>query len=236
MNYTSYVADLANLTVTSVTQPDFVAILPTAINYAEERIYRELDLLSTRVRDASTTLTTGSRNFTVPSQFVVVESMNIITPYTAATADAGTRNQMTMVEHDYIDAVWPNSTDLANRGVPNIVASISQEDFIVGPPPDLPYRVEVIGTIRPAPLSAGNTTTFLTDHLPDLFLMASMVFMTGYMKNFGAQGDDPQMAVSWESQYQTAKISAGVEEFRKKWSAANWSSYLPNPIATPPKG
>jgi hypothetical protein len=185
------------------------------------------------VRDSSGVLSTNNRNFTLPTSigtFVVVVGMNVITP--AGTApDAGTRFPLVPVSRDYLDYVWPSVTGAAR---PVAYAPVTQSAFVVGPWPDAGYVVEVIGTQRPAPLSAGNTTTFLSVNLPDLFLAASMVFASGYQKNFGAQADDPKMATSWESQYQTLKASAMVEDLRKKLQSTGWSSQMPSPL-TPPR-
>jgi hypothetical protein len=109
--------------------------------------------------------------------------------------------------------------------IPALFAMIDQNDIIVGPAPISAFGVEVIGTIRPTPLSSTNTTTFLTSNLPDLFMAASMVFASGYMRNFGAQSDDPAKAVSWESQYQALFASAKGEETRKRFAGLGWTSY-----------
>ena len=63
----------------------------------------------------------------------------------------------------------------------------------------------------------------------------TMVFGAAYMKNFGAASDDPKMAVSWENHFQTLKASAEVEEARKKFTMAGWSSKQPANQATPPR-
>lgn len=109
---------------------------------------------------------------------------------------------------------------------------ITDQQIIVGPAPDQAYTVEVIGTIRPTPLSATNTTTYLTLYLPDLFVAASMIFMSGYMRDFGSQTDDGQQSVSWDTQYTKLFASANVEEMRKKYSSGAWGSLQPTPIAT----
>jgi hypothetical protein len=70
-------------------------------------------------------------------------------------------------------------------------------------------------------------------YLPDLMIMASMIYISAYQRNFGRMNDDPQMAQSYESQYQALKASAMVEESRKKFQAAAWSSMSPAPIASP---
>jgi hypothetical protein len=103
---------------------------------------------------------------------------------------------------------------------------VGQQQAAVGPCPDQAYNVEVYGTYRPATLSATNPNTPLTVLLPDLFLAASMIFMSGYQKNFGAQADDPKMAASWESQYEKLMMGATSEEFRKKFQSSTWTSMI----------
>lgn len=232
MNYSDFVATVANLTVIAPTDTNFVQILPQAIGYAEDRIYRELDLLSTVTRD-SAPLVTNNRNFTLPftnGRFVVTNGFNVITPSTTTAPDNGTRTQMVPCSRDFLDAVWGSA---AGAGLPTLYAPITDQQFIVGPWPDAPYTIEVIGTIQPTPLSATNTTTFLTLYLPDLFTAAAMIFMTGYQRDFGAQADDPAQAQSWSGQYDKLFASANVVEQRKKYQSGAWGSLSPTPLATP---
>ena len=60
-----------------------------------------------------------------------------------------------------------------------------------------------------------------------------MIYISGYQRNFGRANDDPQMAVTYESQYNTLLKGAAVEEARKKFEASGWSSQSPSPVATP---
>ena len=105
--------------------------------------------------------------------------------------------------------------------------------MIVGPTPNSGYTVRLTGTVRSAPLSATNTTTFISTYLPDLFIFASMIYISAYQRNFGRLNDDPAMAQTYESQYQALKASALIEENRKKFEAAAWTSYSPAPAASP---
>jgi len=230
LTYTTYIAQVAELlALDSPTNPDYVAIIPGMIDYAEQRIYRELDLLQTVVRDATVSTTLNSRNVTIPNTFVTVQSINLVTP-AGAVPDNGTRVPLQPVSRDFVDYAWSSA---ASANVPNCFAMVDQWSIIVGPAANDTYKLEVIGTIRPAPLSASNTSTFLTEHLPDLFVAASMVYGSGWQKNFGAQADDPGQAVSWEAQYKTLIASAGLEEVRKKFEAQAWASRSPSPIASP---
>ena len=234
LTYNSFVQDLANLIVVPVTDPAYLAALPNIIDDAEQRLYRELDLLATRVT-ATGTLILNNRNFSLPTgngTFVVVEQFNVITPEGQTDPDAGTRNALNPCSKEYLDAIW---NSVAGADVPTLFAPINQTDWIVGPWPDASYTIEVVGTIRPDPLSASNQTTFLSTYLPDVLLAAALVFSAGYQLNFSAMGDNPQAGVTWETHVKTLLDSAKIEEIRKKFGSQGWTSKEPDPLATPPR-
>lgn len=237
--YASWQTALSTMLAIPTTNPDFVAILPSVIDYAEQRIYRELDMLTENMRDSTGSTSVSDRNFTLPTTlgtFQVVSGVNIITPASTAP-DSGTRNVCTPVSLDILDWTYPSTT---GAGVPTMFNYFSQASgqtgIVFGPWPDAAYRVEVIGKIIPAALSSTNPTTFLSLYLPDLLLAASMVFMSGYLKNFGAQADDPKQAQSWETQYQALKSSAESWEARKRFGGASWTSKQVEPTAVPQRG
>lgn len=232
-NYSTFVTYLSVETVIDQTDADFQSILPNCIDYSEQRVYREMNLLDTVVRDPTGTLTASNRTFNLPSslgRFVAVNGINVITPAGTSNPDLGTRNQLTLTSRDAIDAIWPSS---AGATVPNVYAMITDEQVIVGAAPDQAYGVEVVGTIRPTPLSSTNPTTYLTLYLPDLFFAAAMIFMSGYMRNFGSQADDPRMAQSWETQYEKLFASANEEEERKRFGSGAWGKSQPATATIP---
>lgn len=239
LTYATYQSALATLTAIPTTDANFQTILPNAIDYAEQRIYRELDMLVEDVRDSTASTSTGVRNFTLPTTlgtFQIITGINVITPASTA-ADSGTRNVCTPVSRDVLDWTYPSST---GSGVPTMFNYFSQAsgqtEILFGPWPDATYRVEVVGKIIPAPLSATNTTTFLTLYLPDLFLMASQIYFDNYMKNFGAIADDPKSAQTHEAQYMALLKSAADWEARKRFSGASWTSKQVEPMAVPQRG
>lgn len=235
LTYTQYVNDLSTLLVVPSADANFQIVLPNIIDDVELRLYRELDLLDTSVRDSSATFTTSTRNFTLPTAsgtFVVTEELNVITPVGTSNAELGTRNQLVPASEEMLNALWPSVTGSA---VPTYFAMVNQGLVIVGPWPNAAYNVEVVGTIRPNALSSSNVTTILSVYFPDLLIAASMVFGAGYQKNFGAMADDPKAAVSWEAHLQTLLKSAATEEARKKFTSTAWSSKEPSPLATPPR-
>jgi len=234
LTYATYKTALATLSVVPETDPNWLAVLPDAIDYAELRIYRDLDLLST-VQTLSTFATTAnsSRVQLTAGTFVTLQNVNVISPAGTTVPDNGTRNPVLPVSKEYIQYSWPSST---NAGIPKYFAMIDERTFSLGPWPNAAYTLEIVGTYRPDALSSSNTTTFISQYLPDLFLMASMIFVSGYQRNFGRQSDDPAMSQSYESQYQALLRGATVEEYRKKFAASGWTSISPSPVATPGRG
>jgi hypothetical protein len=113
-------------------------------------------------------------------------------------------------------------------------------NFLIGPNPDINYPQSIVGSTRMNSLAwyantsqSATGTTFISTFLPDLLLMASMVYISGYQRNFSAASDDPNMAVNYEKQYQTLLKGAMVEEARKRFRASAWSSEPPAPVASP---
>lgn len=241
LTYASYVSALATLTAISSTNAEFEAILPSTSDYAHQRISRELDMMVENVADGAGSTTALNRNFTLPTTygtFQIVTSVNVVTPASTAP-ETGTRNQLTPVSREFLDMSWPSTTGAT---VPQFFCYFSQDTvnsqpgLLFGPWPDTTYRVEVVGKIIPAPLSTTTTTTFISTYLPDLLIAASMVYMSGYLKNFGAQSDDPKQSQSWEGQYQLLKGSAETWESRKRFSGASWTAKAVEPSAVPQRG
>ena len=235
MTYNSFVTSVANMMPVPTTDPNFQTMLPDAITDAELRLYRVLDLVDTSQRDSSATLTAGNRNFNLPSTngtYIVTDEINVITPASATTADGGTRNQLVPCSDEMLNALWPS---VSGSTVPQYFAFINQDLIIVGPWPDQNYRVEVVGTARPTPLSASNQTTILTEFFPDLFLSAAMVFVSAYMKNFGASVDDPKAGVTWEQHFNALLADAKEEENRKQLTLQGWSDKSLAKDVTPPR-
>ncbi len=242
--YSNLLADVSSTIVVDPTNAPFLAIFPQWINYAEDRIYRELDMLVANIRDSSSSTVANSRNFNLPTSigtFLILDAINIITPASTAP-DSGTRNRLTPVSLDVLDWTYPSTT---GSGVPSMFAYYSQNtdlspaqtQVMFGPWPDATYRVEVVGKIQPAPLSATNTTTYLTANLYDLMFAATMVAATSWQMNFSAAGaDNPQQATTWEATYKTLAGSAQVYEARKRFGGVSWTSKMLEPMAQSQRG
>lgn len=134
-----------------------------------------------------------------------------------------------------------NAPQVPTAGDPTIASSI-----IIAPTPDANYVTEFKGTYRPERFytvagfnpetgQAQNpvATTFLSTQMPDMLIALSMLWGSAYQHNFGAQADDPRMAVSWDKIYQDLKTPAAIESARQKSQGWMSSAYGP-PVIRPP--
>jgi hypothetical protein len=214
------IPNAATLAATTGVQvdPQFLAILPTLIDQAEQRCYRDLDLLYATNRQ-TLPLTVGTRTLDLSGlapYLMILEGINVVTPAGQTNPALGSRWSVTPVSKEWLDMVWGSS---ATVGVPNYFALLDDVTVLFGPFPDQAYTVEIIGKFRPLqlydPLSVNGT--WLSIYLPDLFLAAAMSAASGYQHNWSAMADDPRQAQSWEGNYQTLLQSAQAEEMRRKW-------------------
>lgn len=241
LTYSSFVSEIATITAISSTvlesgDNNFAGIMPMIIDYAEGRLWRDLDLPVARVTDTSVTCASGVRSIalsTTQGTLLVLETVNLLTS-AGATSSYAQRVPLTPASQAVIDAIYPSAAN-ANTGQPEYFARITDTQLILGPTPDQAYGTEVTATIRPNPLSAANPTTWLSQNVPELMVAAGMVAAAGYMRDFGAQSDNPQMAQSWESQYGNLIKSQNTDALRMKFQSQAWTSEIPSPIATPPR-
>lgn len=220
---------------TFIQSPNFGAFLPRIIEYAEGRCYREIVPLATRTATASAQFQAGLRTLPLigfAPQPVVVEGIAAIYP-AGKTPATGQRLQFEMASLDFIDSSWPTESVTVDPSTTEerYWCLLDNQTIIVAPTMDKAYTVEATGEFRPAALgSPGVLTTYLSLFYPDVFLAACMISVAGFQRDFGAQSADPQMAVSWEGQYQVLKASAVEEEQRRRGQGMGWT---PLPPTTP---
>lgn len=243
LTYSQYKTQIATMAVVPETDTNFIAIIPSMITYAENRIYRDLDLLNTIVTSTNFSLSANNPRLEITQgTFVTIQNMNVLTPFgqTNPNAPTATRNPVLPVSKEWLQYVYGSSS---NSDVPKFFAVYggatyesggnTTQSFLFGPWPNQNYTLEIVGTVRPDSLSSTNTTTFVSLYLPDLFIMASMIYISAYQRNFGRIADDPNMAQTYEGQYQALLNGARVEEFRKKFQASAWTSESPPVVASP---
>lgn len=251
LTYNGYVTQVATMAVVNTTTTSgvvvgvddaFNAIVPQMLNYAELRIQRDMDLLQSQVENTSYSLTANSNKLALDiNDFVTLQTFQVTaggvsTPLLPSTK-AFLQNVYGSVAGATVPLYFaPYGGDLATYGS-------STQTFLVGPWPDQNYPVILTGTIRMRTLytsatqsAAATGTTFISTYLPDLLVMASMIYLSAFQRNFGRQSDDPAMAQSYESQYQLLLKGATMEEYRKKFEADGWTSDSTPVAATSTRG
>lgn len=218
--------------VVQFVEPNAQAIVPEMLNYSELRIQRDCSLLPALT---SRTYTLSSNTLTLPvGDFVTIETMQ------------ANGSPLQPVSKEYLQSVWP--TGATGTGQPRVFAMVGGDQsggntsniLMVGPPPDTSYPVTIFGMQRLGslyqyanPAQANSQTTFISAWLPDLLVMAAMIYVSGFQRNFGRASDDPTMAMSYEAQYKALLEGAVVEEARKRFQSGAWASEAPTPVATP---
>lgn len=248
LTYNGYVSQIATMAVVNTitvsgvvvasNDPAFDEIIPQMLNYAELRIQRDLDLLPLQTTK-SYFLTAGANILPIPTDdFVTIQTINLVSGIDSTPILPASKEFIQNVCGSSYPTLAPQyfamlGGDSANGGQ-------TSNNVLLGPYPDSAYTVSVVGTTRAPSLykSANATdanvkTTFISTYLPDMLIMASMIYISAYQRNFGRMSDDPAMAQSYEGQYQVLLRGAMGEEYRKKFEASAWSSMSASPPATP---
>lgn len=246
LTYNGFVTALSTMTVEKVetvggvvqgVNEAFNVVIPQALNYAELRIQRDLDFLSS-VTSRPYALATGNNQLQLAAgDFITVQTVSI--------TSGGETYPLLPVTKEFLQNVCGNSastampTYFAMSGGDLATGGNAYNNVLVGPYPDANYDVTVFGTVRLPSLyayavspQAATETTFISQFLPDLLLQAAMIFVSQYQRNFSPTSNSPEMPGSYELQYGNLLKGAIVEEARKKFQASGWSSYSPALIAT----
>jgi hypothetical protein len=249
LTYNGYVTQVATMAVVNVTTTAGVVVgvdtafndlIPQMLNYAELRIQRDLDLLPSQT-SRPYTLSTGNNQLQLGAyDFVTVQTISL--------SVSGETYPLLPATKEYLQNVYGSSA-IANRAQPKLFAMLggdlatggeTSNIILLGPYPDAPYTVEVVGTVRlptlyenATTLLASTGTTFISTYFPDLLIQASLIYISQFQRNFGAASNDPSMGPTYELQYQNLLKGAAIEEGRKKFSASAWSSMSPPVAATP---
>jgi hypothetical protein len=255
LSYNSWVQQIASMAVVLANDDNspgvmqFVdaplqAIVPMILNYAELRIQRDVDLLPSQTTNNTYVLTAGNPVLDIP-----IDDFLIVQTFTVTQVSDGTQvNEYPLlpVSKEFIQNCYGGA---ASSGTPRYFAMVGDNfgdgadtfnKVLLGPSPNFAYTLRVTGTIRTPSLFkyavAGNADTkftWISSYLPDLLIMASMVYISAFQRNFSATSDSADMGLSYEKAYQALRLGAIPEENRKKAQASGWTPYSTPTAATP---
>lgn len=252
LSYNLYIQYIAGLAVYGATETGGVWAfndappqlqVPMMLNYAELRIQRDLDMLASMTSN-NYTLSASQPVFSLPvDDFVTVQTLEITTVVSGNVVNS---QPLVMTSKEFIQNCY---SGLANAGTPRFAAMYGDNfgdnedsftNILLGPPPNFPYTLRVTGSSR-APSLAKNATagpadsvfTYISAYYPDLLVMASMIYISAFQRNFSATADNVPMPMTYEKQYQLLLIPAKMEENRRKQQGSGWTSYSTPVSATP---
>jgi hypothetical protein len=261
MTYDEIISALMTLGAIPLNSEDsnFTKIIPSMFHYADGRIYRDLAFLATDVNTLVPVIP-YVREVALPLDVLTVRSVAICTPAGAITTNTR-RHHPERISPEALDMFWPQGS--FKVGLPKKYAIVSvrtqldplpnpmppttqplppiyqPERFTyylrMMPSPDRAYMAEIFGGVEPQILSNTNPETFLSVYYPELLIACCMVYLTGYQRDYGAASDDPQRAVSWESQYKTLRDSVAQEAGRLRGEGPGFTALPPSGAAQQPR-
>ena len=220
LTYNLYVQQLANMAVVGVTtvsgvvvpvDPSFATLIPQALNYAELRIQRDLDILPS--------VTTINYSLTPNNNILQLGVNDFVTVQTITISYNGNTYTLLPTTKEFLQNVYGSSGSaampqyFAMYGGDYATAGNTYNNVLLGPYPDNAYSVTVSGTIRMPTLGnnsssalASTATTFISTYYPDLLIQASMIYVAQYQRNFGSASNDPSMGPTYELQYENLSL------------------------------
>lgn len=223
-------------------QPDssYTGAFPTFVMNAELRIYRDLDLAAASGSNFSLSTTQFSKTVDLtPMAGQDVQGTPVAFGYpvivSEISAKVGNRwIPFVLSTYSWINNIWPDETRSATPTTGSAYyCMLDQVTAQLAPIPDSVYPLRVTGMWRPAPMSAANPETYLGDFFPDLLFAAVMQETMAYQRDYGAQSDNPQAAMSWETRYEEALRGARREEALKQALGPDFQPTPPAPMAHP---
>ena len=161
------------------TEVDSTVLSDTIINgfieNAEFRVLREVDSDSNRSFKTAQ-LVASQRYIDVPADCLVVRSAQIVDSDGVASAD--NREFLEYKDTNFMSEY--NPTDAT--GVPKYYSYWDEDTLVFAPVPNAEYTIQINYVLKPAALTATNTTTYLSLNFPNGLLYACLVEAYGFLK------------------------------------------------------
>jgi hypothetical protein len=196
MNYTELVNAIASYTENQFETAD----MNTFISQAEQRIYNTIQFPSLR-KNVTGTTSASNPYLTCPTDFLSAYSIAVY------PVGGGAYSYLLNKDVNFIREAYPNP---AYVGIPKYYALFGPDytiptdlTFILGPTPDIAYKVELHYFFYPESITvAANGTTWLGEHFDTVLLYGSLVEAYTFMK-----GEDDMMKL-YDGKYKEALLLA----------------------------
>jgi len=152
---------------------ELTSYMPVAIDNAEQRLTKELDIMGLTYTSNPIPLTMGSYLISKPTN-------HKLTYFVKTVNFSAVQNVLVHRQDDYLTEYWP---DLTVTGTPKYYTDVDELTFKIIPPANGSYSVVVKGVKRPDPLSASNQTNMFTRQASDALLFATMIEVSLWQRN-----------------------------------------------------
>lgn len=171
------------------------SVIDTFILLTENRILREVDLDIFK-KEVTGTLTPTNKFLATPA--------DILTHRYLMVTDAQ-NNQIFLEFRDtsFMKEYWPDGSD---TGIPKYYSVWDQNTFYVAPTPSSNFTVELGYIYKPAPLSATNPTTWISENIPEGLFYGCLAQAYSYTKG------PLEMLSYFENSYKQAIQGISVEQ------------------------
>tara|TARA_R110002073_G_scaffold38631_1_gene110629 strand:- start:18 stop:635 length:618 start_codon:yes stop_codon:yes gene_type:complete len=143
---------------------EFTTKIDTFIANSESRLFRDAPFLPAFRASNTGSLSSGTATLTMPAGVRTIRSVSI----TVSSSDVFLQQRL----DSYLRDMYPAS---ATTGQPKYYAVQSDSSLLFGPTPNSTYAFEILSNKVPTGLSGGNTTTWLSNNVPDVLLYACMI-------------------------------------------------------------
>jgi len=175
---------------------EFSTKIDTFIANAESRLFRDAPFLYAFKTSNTGSLSSGTATLAMPAGVRTIRSVSI----TVSSSDVFLQQRL----GSYIRDMFPTS---ATTGQPKYYAIQSDTSLLFGPTPNNTYAFEVLAQENPTGLSSGNTTTWLSNNVPDVLLYACMIEACTFLQF-------TEGVTSWSAKYQESLSSLQSEMVR----------------------
>ena len=175
---------------------------------AEFRILREVDSDNNR-KYVTASIIAGQPYVSTPlltNQTLIIREAQIIPSPTAPFVYTGPNAVV-----EYRDTGFINEYNATNaQGLPKYFSYWDEQQLVLAPIPDLTYTMQLNYTLKPAGLSANNTTTYLSQQFPSGLLYACLVEAYGFLKG------PADMIQFYEQKYQSVLQGFSIEQMGRR--------------------
>jgi hypothetical protein len=182
---------------------EFENYVPTAIQVAEQRLARELDL-DDITTNYQANCSIGDRLVSKPSDYRLSFSLFII--------QDGVETLVKKRTPDFCRVYWPIVTSV---GFPKYYGEYDESNFILAPTPDANYTVRLAYFGIPTLLSSSNQTNYFTEEkCSDILYYATLSAMCEFAKNYSKKE-------VYETEYNQRRDAYNNEARRRRGANGN---------------